>query len=79
MKFELLIIYYVSLLNSLTIERRRNDKIFGITEDACEDMLLENKRDKNKINFCKCENGTFLSRDNHQYKCNNEEYLGRLF
>ena len=76
MKLELLIIYYVSLLNSLIIERRWNDRIFGITEDQCEDISFWKKRKY----FCECSKkyGTLLSGENDQYKCNNEGYLGRL-
>ena len=76
MKFELLIIYYVSLLNSLTIDRQKNDRIFGVTKDHCKDTFFGKKRSK----FCVCskKNVTFLSGENDQYKCNNEEYLGRL-
>ena len=78
MKFELLIIYYVSFLNSLKIERQeKKDIIFGVTKDDCENTLFGKK----KVNYCVCKkrNDTFFSGKNDQYKCNNEKYLGRLF
>lgn len=78
MKFELLIICYVSFLNSLIIKRQEKDRIFGVKNDSCEDILFGKK----KVSNCRCsskKNGTFLSGENDHYKCNNEEYLGRLF
>ena len=76
MKHELLIIYHVSLLKSLIIDRQWNDRIFGITEDQCEDISFGKKRKY----FCECSKkyGIFLSGENDQYKCNNEDYLGTL-
>ena len=67
---------YVSLLNSHIIDRRWNDRIFGITEDQCKDISFWKKRKY----FCERSKkyGTLLSAENDQYKCNNEDYLGRL-
>ena len=77
MKFVLIIIYYVSFLNSLTIERQeKKDGIFNVTEDSCENILFGKKKD----NYCVCKGSdTFCSGKNDHYKCNNEESLGRLF
>ena len=77
MKFELLIIYCVSFLNSLIIKRKGKDKLFGVTKEYCENMIFGKKQK----GFCGCykNNDTFLSGENQQYKCNNEKYLGRLF
>lgn len=78
MKFELLIVCYVSFLNSLMIERQRKDRIFGVTKKNCERIIFGKMRN----NFCICgkENSTFSSRKkSDQYKCNAGEYLGRYF
>lgn len=77
MKFELLITFYVSFLNSFEIERRGSDRIFGVTDEQCEDAFFGKK--KKKICACYKGNSTLLSGKNDQYKCNNEEYLGTLF
>ena len=78
MKFELLIIYYVSFLNSLIIKRQKSDRIFGVEKDYCQDMYFGKKKGMD----CECsfkKNGTFFSGENDHYKCNNKESLGRLF
>ena len=77
MRYELLIIFCVSFLNSLTVERRRSyDRIFGVSDDKC-DMFYGHEED----NTCECsedKKNTFLSTDKYHCSCSNEEKLSRL-
>lgn len=76
MRYELPIIVCVSFLNSLTVERGRNDRILMVSENQCENTFKGDHED----NFCKCsgERNTFLSKNNDQYRCDNQGHLGRL-
>ena len=78
MRCELLIIFCVSFLNSLTVERGSNDRILMVSEDECEDTFYG--EDEEDYPFCECSGrkNTFLSQDNDQYRCRNEDYLRRL-
>ena len=77
MKYILLIIFCVTFLNSLKVERRRsNDRIFSVSEEKCENIFDGDEED----NICKCskKKSTFLSLGNDQYSCRNKKDLGRL-
>ena len=82
MRCELLIIFCVSFLNSLTVERGSNDRILMVSEDECDNTFYgkDEEDDDKDYRYCECpgKKNTFLSQDNDQYRCRNEEYLSRL-
>ena len=75
MRYELLIIFCVSSLNSLTVERRLNDRIFSVLENKCENIF---HGDEEEDDICECseDKNTFLSTHKGHYSCSNK--LGRL-
>ena len=77
MRYELLIIFCISYLNSLTVERGSNyDRIFSVSDDKCGNIFYGEKED----NICECseDNNTFLSTEKGHYSCSSEVELGRL-